>query len=554
MSSIRLLYIKREIHMILERIEILNFRGLKRLSLDLNEITVLIGENAWGKSSLLDAITVALSPEFLPYKFSIKDFHIDLFSGLEQATHLQIVLQWREQKRHKAHSAKYKPFSSYWCHSEDGFQRLFYCISADRTAKKVTSERVFLDKTGAIIHPVPADEIIENFIDIHPVIRLQDARRAHNQKQQVKHNNSRQIHAINNTVNRLQTQPGLVNKGELTHSLNTIGSLISHHFIFKQGFSSRSLISPRISTTEEVIDSINQLQHLITHSGTRQSGILLLSLLNNYIQSRGDYQLKPYARPLWIFEEPESRLHPTLLNQIWELLQKIPMQKVLTTNSSDLLSCTPLTAIRRLVRRANYTHVYYIQKHELSHDEFRRVGFHIRFHRPITFFARSWLLVEGETEIWLFTEFARLLGYNLAAEGIYLVEFAQSGLKPLIKMANALAIEWYVMTDGDNAGNKYIATARNFVENNATQQHITKLPALDIEHYLYEHGYEPVFRRLAGVSDSPNIKENKVIHKAINRHAKPDIALAMARFCETRGPSFIPPLFRYFSCANISNK
>ena len=48
----------------LERVEIVGFRGINRLSLMLEQNNVLIGENAWGKSSLLDALTLLLSPEF----------------------------------------------------------------------------------------------------------------------------------------------------------------------------------------------------------------------------------------------------------------------------------------------------------------------------------------------------------------------------------------------------------------------------------------------------------------------------------------------------------
>ncbi len=44
----------------LERIEISGFRGIKRLSLSFDELTTLIGENTWGKSSLLDALSIAL--------------------------------------------------------------------------------------------------------------------------------------------------------------------------------------------------------------------------------------------------------------------------------------------------------------------------------------------------------------------------------------------------------------------------------------------------------------------------------------------------------------
>lgn len=60
--------------MILERVEIVGFRGINRLSLMLEQNNVLIGENAWGKSSLLDALTLLLSPESDLYHFDRDDF------------------------------------------------------------------------------------------------------------------------------------------------------------------------------------------------------------------------------------------------------------------------------------------------------------------------------------------------------------------------------------------------------------------------------------------------------------------------------------------------
>ncbi|AEW60485.1 hypothetical protein KPHS_17870 [Klebsiella pneumoniae subsp. pneumoniae HS11286] len=60
--------------MLLERVEIVGFRGINRLSLMLEQNNVLIGENAWGKSSLLDALTLLLSPEFDLYHFIRDDF------------------------------------------------------------------------------------------------------------------------------------------------------------------------------------------------------------------------------------------------------------------------------------------------------------------------------------------------------------------------------------------------------------------------------------------------------------------------------------------------
>jgi putative ATP-dependent endonuclease of OLD family len=83
--------------MILERVEIVGFRGINRLSLMLEQTNVLIGENAWGKSSLLDALTLLLSPETDLYHLYVKifGFRRDI-QGREH--HLHIILTFRESE------------------------------------------------------------------------------------------------------------------------------------------------------------------------------------------------------------------------------------------------------------------------------------------------------------------------------------------------------------------------------------------------------------------------------------------------------------------------
>ena len=76
----------------LERIEISGFRGIKRMSLAFDELTTLIGENTWGKSSLLDALSVVLPSDGVPYRFEMTDFHVDYSVSNPQSQHLQIVL------------------------------------------------------------------------------------------------------------------------------------------------------------------------------------------------------------------------------------------------------------------------------------------------------------------------------------------------------------------------------------------------------------------------------------------------------------------------------
>jgi putative ATP-dependent endonuclease of OLD family len=101
----------------------------------------------------------------------------------------------------------------------------------------------------------------------------------------------------------------------------------------------------------------------------------------------------------------------------------------------------------------------------LNAEDGRRIAFHIRFNRASSLFARCWLLVEGETETWVINELARQCGHHFDAEGIKVIEFAQSGLKPLIKFARRMGIEWHVLVDGDEAGKKYASTVRSLLNN-----------------------------------------------------------------------------------------
>ena len=64
--------------------------------------------------------------------------------------------------------------------------------------------------------------------------------------------------------------------------------------------------------------------------------------------------------------------------------------------------------------------------------------------------ARCWLLVEGETEAWVYPATARALGMNLHREGVRIVEYKQSDVGMLAKVANALGISWYCVGDDDS--------------------------------------------------------------------------------------------------------
>ncbi|MGF1696462.1 ATP-dependent endonuclease [Vibrio kyushuensis] len=528
----------------IERIEISGFRGIKRLSLPLGELTTLIGENTWGKSSLLDALSVALPANGKPYQFEMQDFHVDYSIAHPQTQHLQIVLALKSTDKHEIRAGRYRKIKPIWVYDEDSNAYIYYRVSATLDQYDVTTNFAFLDTKG---NPLPlhhSEKLAQELMSLHPVIRLKDSRRFERPFDEKQGLNTRVEKRINNTCRRLLATPGHVNKGEMRSSLNSMNMLVDHYFSFK----SSSRRSPRkqrdglFFTSAPTEKSVSQV---VEETKSKPTRLLMMGLLNAYLQAKGPNDLRRCARPLLILEDPEGRLHPTHLARAWSLLQLLPMQKILTTNSGELLSQVPLYTIRRLVRQSDKTIATSLPSKGFNNDELRRIGFHIRFHRSGALFARCWLLVEGETEVWLFNELANQCGYNLAAEGVQIIEFAQSGLKSLIKVAKAFGIDWHVVTDGDAAGKKYSASVRGQLGKDQERHRLTELPDRDIEHYLYSHGFEHFFRDMVRIPYDHPIPAKKVVAKVLKKHAKPDLALAIVSYCEEQGVDFIPVLLRW---------
>lgn len=163
--------------MILERVEIVGFRGINRLSLMLEQNNVLIGENAWGKSSLLDALTLLLSPESELYHFERDDFWFPPGDINGREHHLHIILTFRESLPGRHRVRRYRPLEACWTPCTDGYHRIFYRLEGESAEDgSVMTLRSFLDKDG---HPIDVEDINDqarHLVRLMPVLRLRDAR------------------------------------------------------------------------------------------------------------------------------------------------------------------------------------------------------------------------------------------------------------------------------------------------------------------------------------------------------------------------------------------
>jgi putative ATP-dependent endonuclease of OLD family len=287
----------------------------------------------------------------------------------------------------------------------------------------------------------------------------------------------------------------------------------------------------------------------LVHTGSGSHTLGLLLVLGAMLDGRGEKILPADADPIIAIEEPEVHLHPILLASTWDVIEGLNAQTLVTTNSGELMSSVPMHSIRRLSRRDGHIRVHRLKPDRLSATELRRVGYHIRAKRGGVLFARCWLLVEGESEFWLLRELAHVLGYDLEAEGIRCVEFAQCGVPPLLKLANDLGIEWHVLTDGDQSGAVYALDAYKHLRGASKRDRVTRLKRRDIERCFWYHGFEDVYRKAARISEDDERRggkrpPGKVIAKAVRAYSKPYLALTVAEAAAARGPQGVPPVLR----------
>ena len=537
--------------MLLERVEIVGFRGINRLSLMLEQNNVLIGENAWGKSSLLDALTLLLSPEFDLYHFVRDDFWFPPGDIQGREHHLHIILTFRETEPGRHRVRRFRPLQRCWVPCDDGYHRVFYRLEGELAEDdSVMTLRSFIDGEGEALVLEEIDELARHLVRLMPVLRLRDARfmrRIHNGT--VPHSPQIEITArqLDFLSRELGSHPQNLSDGQIRQGLSAMVQLLEHYFAEQSSAQTRHRLMRRRSHDEQrswrYLDIINRM---IDKPGGRSHRVILLGLFATLLQAKGTVRLDRDARPLLLIEDPETRLHPIMLSVAWHLLNLLPLQRVTTTNSGELLSLTPVEQVCRLVRESTRVSAWRLGPGGMNAEESRRIAFHIRFNRASSLFARCWLLVEGETETWVINELARQCGHHFDAEGVKVIEFAQSGLKPLIKFARRMGIQWHVLVDGDEAGKKYAATVRGLLNNDREleRDHLTSLPALDMEHFMYRQGFDDVYHRVAQIPDNVPMNMRRVITKAIHRSSKPDLAIEVAMEAGRRGVDAVPTLLK----------
>ena len=557
--------------MILHKVSIENFRGFSKIEVYLDATTVLIGENNSGKTSFLDALRLPLT-KAISRKGSLFDefdYHLnssDAVSG--DAGSLSITLDFAETTADEWEDDLLQALPDIIVIDDNDIRHVILQTTSlfEKTLNDFITDFQFLDKDGnALGVKTKNPRVLSEFQQIVPLFylsALRDAAREFSARAsfwspflknvaisaEMREKLEDDLNSLNDQI--LEAHRPLHDVKDHLQKAQQVVAICPPDTVSLEALPGK--IFDVLSKTQVNVATPDGARLPLGKHGAGTQSLSVIFLFEAFLNSMLAETYDRLSTPILALEEPEAHLHPCAVRALATTLEKMKGQKVITTHSGDLLTEIPLTSIRRFCRKNGTIAVRQIQKNTLTAKDERLLNYHLRSMRGELFFARCWLLVEGQTEFWVFTEVARILNIDLDRSGIMVIAYSNAGgPEPFIKIADDLGIEWHVVSDGDDGGEIYRQSSLKRLGNRVEAEYITCLPNSCMETFLCESGFGSIFeghissQKRSGLNSSPGDTNYwEQVFACKDRTPKEDVALEVLEEMGRRGITSVPPLLQ----------
>ncbi len=554
-----------------------NFRGIRSLHLPLDGLTVLIGENNTGKSTVLEAIRLVLTRGFgvrRGVRFTEYDFHLKDATATPQAAEpISIVLHFAEEQEGEWPDAVVQQISEViQLDMTAGLNHIWLQAKGAFQAESASFETkwAFLNSGGSelVLKNATPLNLISRFVPLFFLSALRDASQEFGQRGQFWSGFLKSIQLPDDQREKIEEMLREVNASviganagltEVTKKIADAGRLVP--------LDAADPVALEAIPTR-VFDMVGKIQvHLKSSYGAKlplhrhgegTQSLAVLMLFQAFAAANLAEAYAPESEPILALEEPEAHLHPSAIRSLGSFLKTMTGQILVSSHSGDLVSRVPVMALRRLYKHNGETKIGQVKSGVFSDRELQAIDYSIRLARGHYLFSRCWLLVEGESDYHLMPLLFELMGHSQDQGSFSVLETSQVIDKgePLIKFAKALGIQWFLMADRDPAGNDYVNRANNHL---AAGENISDraraLTHADIEHEFWRNGYDGFIENMvtnkrndeiATEATGDDVKRTKLLIKAAIKQAggKPAFAQALVNEVRQRGVGSIPQTIR----------
>ncbi|MBP8984782.1 MAG: DUF2813 domain-containing protein [Syntrophobacterales bacterium] len=553
-------------------VKIENFRGIHSLHLPLDGLTVLIGENNTGKSTVLEAIRLVLTRGLGVRRgghFTEYDFHLkDATATPQAADPISITLHFAEEQESKWSDAVVQQMNEAIQLDATGLNHIWLQVKGTYQAEFGSPETkwAFLNAKGVelVLKNATPFNLISRFVPLFFLSALRDASQEFGQRGQFWSGFLKSIQLpdeqrekIEEMLREVNTSVIGANAGltEVTKKIADAGRLVP--------LDDADPVALEAIPTR-VFDMVGKIQvHLKSSYGAKlplhrhgegTQSLAVLMLFQAFAAANLAEAYTSESTPILALEEPEAHLHPSAVRSLGSFLESMTGQILVTSHSGDLVSRVRVTALRRLYKHNGETKVGRIEIKKFADRELQAIDYSIRLARGHYLFSRCWLLVEGESDYRLMPLLFDIMNHPQDQVNFSIMEISQVIDKgePLIKFAKDLGIQWFLMADGDDAGKDYVNRATKHLETGESlADRAMALTHADIEHEFWHNGYADFMLKIVPTQTKKQIevqaagddvKKTKELISAAIRHAdgKPAFAQALAAEVKRRGKDAIP--------------
>lgn len=551
----------------LTTVSIRNFRCIQELSVELDDITVLIGENNSGKTAFLEAIRICLEQLHGRSRgtFQTYDYHLrDESSTPANADAIEIDLSFAEPDVDTWHDELVQELAEIILLRDDGCREIRFRLTSrfEQATEESSVQWAFLDDHA---NPLPeqADPtgLLMSLQRLAPVFYLSALRDASRHfeasgrywrtflsESSIPQDDRRSLEKEFSALNRrvLDAHKPLAEVYSKLTDANKVIDFGAADAVAIDALPTK--LFSLLSRTQVSLASRAGAKIPVERQGEGTQSLAVLMLFNAFLHSRLS-NFDPIAEPITALEEPEAHLHPSATRALMNLLQDLPGQRIVSTHSGDLLASAGALSVRRFAHRDGQIRAYRIKSDTLQPEQMRKFDFHVRRSHGELLFARCWLLVEGETEAVLLSGAAEALGLELERAGVRCVEYSQTDVGMLANVANQLGIVWYCVVDDDSGRRKYETKVRQQLKSAAEDDRMV-FPYENVERFLCHNGFGSLYEcRMSNQKPSPTAPKgtsdywNQVLDALPNGYSKPAVAVDAAIRMKARKNS-VPRVLR----------